>query len=310
MPTPSAPMEPIIYVNGCFVRQSEARISVLDHAVLYGDGVFDTVVAWNGAIFELDGHVDRFFRSLRAIALACPVSRGELVALLCEAVRRNGLTNAYIKWIVTRGSNGTPLMDPNGCVPNLIILVLPYIHRFDDTRLARGLKLKTAAIRRPQGQVLDPHIKSLNYLNLVMAKLEAKAAGADEALLLDVSGRLCEAPGYNVFVLHGRRLRTPSHDILEGITRATIMDLARAAGLEVDTGDLELYDAYTSDELMLCSTAGGVLPVAEVDGRRIGDGEPGPVFKMLDQGYKDLLASGARSTRIDNPTLVPTDGRR
>ncbi len=133
-----------------------------------------------------------------------------------------------------------------------------------------------AAIRRPPGQVLDPHIKSLNYLNLVMAKLEAKAAGADEALLLDINGRLCEAPGYNVFVLHGRTLRTPAHDILEGITRATVIDLARAKGLDVQVGDLELYDAHTSDELMLCSTAGGIVPAVEVDGRCVGTGEPGP----------------------------------
>jgi branched-chain amino acid aminotransferase len=299
-----ASSEPIIYVNGGFARQSEARISVLDHAVLYGDGVFDTVVAWDGGIFELDAHIDRFFRSLSAIALVCPVTRDELVHLLGEAVRRNGLHNAYIKWIVTRGSNGTPLMDPKDCVPNLIIIALPYIHRFDDARLARGLKLKTAAIRRPPGQVLDPHIKSLNYLNLVMAKLEARAAGAHEALLLDLDGHICEAPGYNVFVLHGQKLRTPAHDILEGVTRATVMDLARKAGLDVEACDLELYDAYTSDELLLCSTAGGVLPAAEIDGRQIGSGEPGPVFKMLDQAYKELLASGTRSTRID--TLSPT----
>jgi len=296
--------EPIIYVNGGFVRQSEARISVLDHAVLYGDGVFDTVVAWDGGIFELDAHIDRFFRSLSAIALVSPVTRGELVQLLCEAVRRNGLRNAYIKWILTRGSNGTPLMDPKDCVPNLIIITLPYIHRFDDVRLARGLTLKTAAIRRPPGQVLDPHIKSLNYLNLVMAKIEAKAAGAHEALLLDVNGRLCEAPGYNVFVLHGRKLRTPAHDILEGVTRATVMDLARQTGLDVEVCDLELYHAYTSDELLLCSTAGGILPVSEVDGRRIGNGAPGNVFKMLDQAYKALLASGKRSTAIDSPALT------
>ena len=306
MATPRAPAEPIIYVNGGFVPQSEARISVLDHAVLYGDGVFDTVVAWNDAIFELDAHIDRFYRSLKAIALECPVSRAELVELLCEAVRRNQLSNAYIKWIVTRGSNGTPLMDPAGCVPNLIILVLPYVRRFDDARLARGLKLKTAAIRRPPGQVLDPHVKSLNYLNLVMAKLEAKAAGADEALLLDMNGRLCEAPGYNVFVVQGRKLRTPAHDILEGVTRAVVMSLAQDLGLEVEACDLELYDAYTSDELMLCSTAGGILPAVAIDGRRIGAGEPGPVFRALDKGYQALLASGARSTPIVNPT---TSGR-
>jgi branched-chain amino acid aminotransferase len=294
----SAAREPIIYVNGEFVPQSEARISVLDHAVLYGDGVFDTVVAWNGAVFELDAHLDRFFRSLAAVSLVSPTSRGELVELLGEAIRRNGLRDAYIKWIVTRGSNGTPLMDPKGCSPNLIIIALPYIHRFDETRRATGLRLKTTAIRRPSGHVLDPHVKSLNYLNLVMAKLEARAAGADEALLLDVHGRVCEAPGYNVFILHGRCLRTPQHDILEGVTRATVIDLAKRRGIEVEACDLELYHAYTSDELMLCSTAGGILPVAEIDGRCIGGGEPGPVFRQLEAGYKTLLASGERSTRI------------
>jgi branched-chain amino acid aminotransferase len=293
-----AAAEPIIYVNGAFVPEAEARISVLDHAVLYGDGVFDTVVAWNGAIFELDAHLDRFFRSLAAGSLASPVSRSELVGLLGEALRRNGLRNAYIKWIVTRGSNGTPLMDPKGCIPNLIILALPYIHRFDETSRPRGIRLKTAAIRRPPGHVLDPRVKSLNYLNLVMAKLEARAAGADEALLLDVHGRLCEAPGYNVFVLHGRTLRTPVHDILEGITRATVMNLARKADLDVEACDLELYHAYTSDELLLCSTAGGVLPAAEIDGRRIGSGDPGPVFRALDRAYKALLVSGEKSTRL------------
>jgi len=290
--------EPIIYVNGEFVRQSEARISVLDHAVLYGDGVFDTVVAWNGAIFELDAHVDRFFRSLAAVSLVSPVERGALVKLLGEAIARNGLHNAYVKWIATRGSNGTPLMDPKDCVPNLIIIARPYIHRFDETRRSQGIRLKTAAIRRPPGHVLDAHVKSLNYLNLVMAKLEAKAAGADEALLLDVHGRVCEAPGYNVFVLHGRQLKTPRRDILEGITRSTVMDIARQRGLEVEACDLELYHAYTSDELMLCSTAGGILSAVEIDGRRIASGVPGPVFQQIDQDYKTLLASGERSTQI------------
>ena len=218
--------------------------------------------------------------------------------MLGEAITRNDLRNAYVKWIVTRGSNGTPLMDPNGCVPNLIIIALPYIHRFDDARRSQGIRLKTTAIRRPPGHVLDPHVKSLNYLNLVMAKLEAKAAGADEALLLDVHGRVCEAPGYNLFVLQGRRLKTPRHDILEGITRSTVMDIAKQRGFEVEACDLELYHAYTSDELMLCSTAGGILPATEIDGRRIGGGKPGPVFQQLDQIYKALLASGDRSTRI------------
>lgn len=288
--------EPIIYVNGEFVPQSEARISVMDHAVLYGDGVFETVVAWNGGIFRLDAHIDRFLRSCKAVGMASPVDRVALTRLLVEAVHRNALDNAYVKWILTRGSNGTPLMDPEGCVPNLIILAKPYIHRGPTG--AAGLRMKTAAIRRPSGQVLDAHIKSLNYLNFVLAKLEAKAAKVDHCLMLDLSGRICEAPGFNVFVVADGRLRTPRHDILEGVTRAAVMDLASAAGIACAADDLELYDAYTADEMFITSTAGGLIPVMELDGRIIGDGRPGPVFARLAEGYMGLLESGRESTPV------------
>lgn len=296
--------EPIIYVNGEFVPQSQARISVLDHAVLYGDGVFDTVVAWQGRVFKLDAHIDRFFRSMKAISLDPPVSRTQLRDLVVEAVRRNGLEDAYIKWIVTRGTNGKPLMDPAGCTPNLIILTHPYIHRFSDGRAVDGIRLKTAAIRRPPGHVLDAHVKSLNYLNLILAKIEAKAAGADEALLLDVHGRVCEAPGYNIFVVQAGRLFTPAHDILVGITREAVIELAAERHLSVEIRDLELYDAYTADEVFLCSTAGGLIPVREVDGRRIGDGAPGPIFNALAQGYRALLASERYGTPVYGSALV------
>lgn len=290
--------EPIIYVNGAFVPESDAKISVLDHAVLYGDGVFEAAFAWNGRVFKLDEHIDRIFRSMAAVALAPPVGRDEMRRLILEAVRRNNLRDAYIKWIVTRGSNGTPLMDPAGCVPNLIILVRPYINRATPERIAQGLRLKTVAVRRPPGQVLDPQIKSLNYLNLVLAKLEAKSAGADEALLLDMHGRICEATGTNVFFVHGRHLRTPRHDILFGITRGSLIELAREQGFTVDETDLELYDAYTADEVLICGTAGGLLPVAGIDGRVIGAGKPGPIFAALHGAYQNLIASDRYGTEI------------
>lgn len=288
--------EPILYVNGAFVPQSEAKISVMDHAVLYGDGVFDTAVAWGGQLFKLDAHIERFFRSMKAISLEPPVNRPELARLAKEAVRRNGLQHAYVKWIATRGHNGTPLMDPAGCVPNLIIITQPYIHRYADS--GSGIRVKTAAIRRPPGQVLDAHIKSLNYLNLILAKLEAKAAGVDEALLLDINGRVCEAPGYNVFAVRGSTLLTPEHDILEGITRETVFELAAQRGLRVKAGSVELYDVHTADEVFFCSTAGGLVPVREIDGRKIGDGVPGPVFTILAQAYRDLLASDRHGTPV------------
>jgi branched-chain amino acid aminotransferase len=279
--------EPIVYVNNMFVPESEARISVMDHAFLYGDGVFDTAVAWNKRVFELDAHVDRFFRSMAAIAMESPVTRGQLMNLILEALHRSELDNAYIKWIGTRGSNGTPLMDPTGCVANLVILTRPYI----DRDAPNGLRVKTVAVRRPSGHVLDPQIKSLNYLNLVLAKIEARAAGADQALMLDVSGRVCEAPGFNVFVVNSNALRTPARDILRGITREAVMGFAPQLGFSAQQCDLELYDAYTADEIFLTSTAGGLIPVVELDGRRIGDGKPGPIYRALVGVYRDALNS-------------------
>ncbi len=297
--------EPMLYVNGGFVPQSEARISVMDHAVLYGDGVFDTAVAWNGRLFKLDAHIERFFRSMKAIGLEPPLGRAELRQLTAEAVRRNQLQNAYVKWIATRGHNGTPLMDPAGCVPNLIIITQPYIHRYADGRGDAGIRVKTAAIRRPPGQVLDAHIKSLNYLNLILAKLEARAAAVDEALLLDIHGRVCEAPGYNVFAARGGALFTPDQDILEGITRETVIELAATFGLPVKAGTVELYDVHTADEVFFCSTAGGLVPVREIDGRRIGDGMPGPIFMKLAKAYRDLLASDRHGTAVYDTEPCP-----
>jgi branched-chain amino acid aminotransferase len=302
---PAAANEPVVYVNGAFVPQSQARISVLDHAVLYGDGIFETVFAWKRRIFKLEEHLDRAWRSMRAIALEPPMPRADMRALIVEAAARNGYEDAYIKWIVTRGVNGKPLMDPTGCVPNLIILVQPYLRRASEDKLRRGLALKTVAWRRPAGDVLDAQIKSLNYLNLVLAKIEAKAAGAEEALLLDAHGRLCEAAGWNILLRHGKRLRTPRHDILFGITRETVMEIAPQAGLVASEDDLTLYDAYTADEMLLCSTAGGVLPVSSIDGRPVGEGRPGPGFEALHRAYDALISSPTHGTPFGD-AVAPT----
>lgn len=290
--------EPIVYVNGGFVRESEARISVLDHAVLYGDGVFETAFAWKNRVFKLDAHIDRGFRSMAAIALEPPMDRDAMREIILEAVRLNGFENAYIKWLVTRGSNGAPLMDPAGCVPNLIVLVRPYISRASADRIAKGLRLKTVAVRRPSGEILDPQIKGLNYLNLVLAKLEAKAAGADEALLLDTRGHICEATGCNIFLRHGTCLSTPYRDILVGVTRETVLELAPSKGYQTAERDLQLYDAYTAEEVFICSTAGGLLPVVEIDGRQIGDGVPGDAHRELASAYDALISSDTFATPV------------
>lgn len=288
MTEPDPDAERLCWLDGAFVPEARAAVPVLDHAVLYGDGVFDTVVAWKGRLFRLDDHVDRLFRSMAAVAIEPPEDRARLRQLTAATVARNRLDDAYVKWIVTRGSNGRPLMDPAGCRSTLIIIARPYIHRAPADPEA-ALTLKTVAIRRPSGEVLDPRVKSLNYLNLVQAKLEARAAKADEALMLDLRGQVCEAPGYNVFVVRGGRLATPRRDVLAGITRDSVLRLARAEGLEAEEGDVELYDVYTADEVFLTSTAGGLVPVGTVDGRRIGDGRPGPVFRRMAEGYLRML---------------------
>lgn len=294
----NAMKEPIVFVNGEYVPQSQAKVSVFDHVVLYGDGVFETAVAWDGSIYKLEAHLSRLFRSLAAISLALPYSRDEIRDIVIETVRRNELRNAYIKLLVTRGSNGEPLLDTTGCVAGVICFARPYLYMASPEKVRNGLRVKTAAIRRPPAQVLDPHIKSLNYLNLVLAKLEAKAANADEALLLDIRGNVCEAPGYNVFTVDGNRLRTPWQDILEGITRETVMEIAKDAGHIVEEATIELYDVYTADEVFFCSTAGGILPVIEVDGRVIGDGTPGPVFELVRSSYEGLLQARADGTAV------------
>jgi len=290
--------ERIVYVNGEFVPESQARISILDHAVLYGDGVFETVVAWQGRIFKLEEHLDRLFRSLAAIKLEPPHSRYELRELVLETVRRNALQEAYIKFIITRGTNDLPLLDPTGCIPGCIIFARPYLYMTSAENVRKGIHVKTAAVRRPPAEALPPQIKSLNYLNLVLARLEAQAAGADEALLLDTHGHVCEAPGYNVFSVHGNRLLTPHEDILEGITRETIFELAAEFGFQTAESTVELYHLYTADEVLFCSTAGGILPVIEIDGRRVGTGLPGSVFERLVTAYYELLASDRHGTSV------------
>ena len=297
--------EPIIYVNGQYLPESEAKISVLDHVVLYGDGAFETAVARNGQVFKLDAHLDRLYRSLAALALSAPHDRDALHEVVLETVRRNQIEDAYIKILITRGSNGTPLLDPVDCEPGCVVLVRPYLYMTSGDRVRNGLRLKTVAVRRPPAEVLDPRIKSLNYLNLVLAKIEARAAAADEALLLDIRGHVCEAPGYNIFAVREHQLRTPWEDILQGITRETVIELADEMGLAAEETTLELYDLYVADEVFLCSTAGGILPVREIDGRPVGNGQPGPVFERIRDRYEELLAAGTASTPVGG---VPTAG--
>ena len=297
-PEPGSDRQDIAYINGEFVPLHEARISILDHAVLYGDGVFETLMAWNGRVFKLEEHMRRLSRSLAFVGIELPIPISQLQEVIVETVRRNELREAYIKCVVTRGENGLPLLDPSGCKPSVIVLAVPYLSMAPADRVQRGLRVKTTAIRRPRSDMLNAHVKSLNYLNLILARMEAKAAGADEALLLDAGGHVCEAPGYNVFVYFDGALRTPREDILDGVTRSTVMDLARDMELTALVEDLDLYHLYNADEVIFSSTAGGLLAVVSIDGHVIGSGTPGSVYAGLRNAYTELVSSATDGTEV------------
>jgi branched-chain amino acid aminotransferase len=284
-----SPSEPILYVNGDFLPASQAKVSVFDHAVLYGDGVFDTMVASNDRIFHFEKHVDRLFESAHAIKLEIPIAREKLSDLIQETYRRNNLDLAYVKVVVTRGVGPTPLMSPVGCVPSVIIFAVPYLRLSKTEEPDGGISMITSSLRRVPSEAVNARIKSCNYLNHVLMRIEATDRGADEALELDMEGYVCEAPGYNVFVVKRGSLITPRDNILRGITRQTVIDLCNEFGYPVTEGRVETFDIYNADEAFLTSTAGGIIPIASLDGRTVGSGRRGPVTRAIAEAYNDLI---------------------
>jgi branched-chain amino acid aminotransferase len=296
--TLAPPRTGVVYVNGEFLPADQAAVSVFDHGLLYGDGVFDTMFATYGFIFKLRQHLERFRRSLRAVRLDLPIPFEGLEDVIVETVARNGLRDAYIKIVATRGVSPEPLLDPRNCTPTLIVFARPYLSLAGAGKKETGLSTKLTTTQRIGHLALDSRIKSLDYLNLVLAKLEAVSAGADEALLLDDQGLVCEAPGYNLFIARDGGLVTPSRSILEGVTRETVIELAAELGIPVAQGPLAPYDLFTADEAFLTSTAAGLIPVTRVDAAPVGDGRPGPLFRQLDAGYDALQRSGRHGTPI------------
>ena len=287
-----------VYVGGQYVPENEARISVFDHVVLYGDAVFDTACAWGGKVFKLDEHVDRLFESAHALKIEVPLDKEGVREVVLELMRRNKLENAYIKIIVTRGVGRMPLLSPYHCRPNLIAFAIPYISLIDSKVQEEGLRAGISSMRRIPSESLDAKIKCCNYLNHILMRMEANEAGLDEAIELDIGGYVAEAPGYNVFIVKQDVLYTPGENILVGLTRQTVMELAAAEGMETVVGRLTAFDLYNADEIFLTSTAGGIFAVREVDGRAIGSGGPGPITQLLNQKYMELLESGLQSTPV------------
>ncbi|MFM7035405.1 MAG: branched-chain-amino-acid transaminase [Planctomycetia bacterium] len=283
-------MPRIIFMNDRLVPEDEARVSVFDHGLLYGDGVFEGLRSYSGRVFRLDAHIDRLWDSARAICLEIPLSKEAVAKAVNDTLAANTLTDGYIRLVVTRGA-GSLGLDPNRTKNPQVIVIADTIALYPAEYYEKGLRIVTAATQRVQSAALSPRIKSLNYLNNIMAKLEGLRAGCIEALMLNHKGEVAECTGDNVFVVRSGTLLTPPPDagILEGITRNAVMELARKAGIDCREATLTRHDLYTADECFLTGTAAEVIPVVDIDGRTIGSGTPGPITARLTKDFHALV---------------------
>ena len=296
---PKRPPEYIIYMNGRFVPQGEAMISVLDHGFMYGDGCFDAYCGKNGFIFMLEEHTDRLYRSIHALKLPVTLTKEEMNRAIVECVRRNGLLDFYIKVIVSRGASPEPVLDPRKCVePMVVIYARQLMHERDPKKVSGGIRLKISAFRRIPHDSLEPKIKTCNYLNHVLPKLEAWEAGYDDALMVDARGYVSEAAGYNIFAVTKGGLITPVNNILEGITRKAVEDIAKQLGIPVQEGFFTPFDFYAADEVFLTNTVSGITPVTQMDFWKIGSGETGPITTKIQSRYYQMLETGEHGTPV------------
>jgi branched-chain amino acid aminotransferase len=281
-----------IYIGGKLYDKADAKISVYDHGLLYGDGVFEGIRAYSGRVFRLKQHVDRLYDSARSIHLQIPIPREDMASAIVDTVKVNKLTDAYIRVIVTRGA-GSLGLDPRKTSDPQVIIIADAISLYPAELYDHGLKIITAGTMRNHPSALNPRIKSLNYLNNILAKIEGTNAGCLEALMLNFKGEVAECTGDNIFVVRRGVIVTPPLDagILEGITRDAVIELAREAGHEVFERTMDRHDVYTADECFLTGTAAEVIPVVECDGRAIGSGKPGPVTRDLRERFHTLVRS-------------------
>lgn len=278
----------LIYINGKFVPAEEAKVSVFDHGFLYGDGVFEGIRAYGGRVFRLKEHVKRLYDSAQAILLCIPMSQEEMGNIILETLRKNNLKDAYIRPIVTRGIGDLGL-DPNKCCASTVIVMAVEWGAMYGNLYEVGLTAVTVTVRRNSPDSLPPNTKSLNYLNNIMAKIEANIKGGNEAIILDAQGRISEGSGDNIFVIKDNRILTPyTINNLKGITREAVMEQALAKGYNLMERDLGLFDLYTADEVFVTGTAAEVAPVTKVDGRVVGNGKPGPITKDLIAAFREL----------------------
>ncbi|MGE5542889.1 MAG: branched-chain-amino-acid transaminase [Bacillota bacterium] len=285
-------MPRMIYLDGQIVPETEAKVSVFDHGVLYGDGVFEGICGYNGRVFRLTQHLDRLYESARSIMLDIPIGWSEMERAVVDTVRANGLRDCYIRLVVTRGPGDLGL-DPRRCPRPTVFIIADAITLFPAELYEKGLAVMSVSTRRTAPDALSPRVKSLNYLNNIMAKMIANTAGIPEVLMLNAQGYVVEGTGDNVFIVRKGILITPPLHLgpLEGITRNAVMELARSMGIAVVEDAFALHDVYVADECFLTGTAAEVIPVVNADGRRIGSGSPGPITNRLVEAFRDLANS-------------------
>jgi len=278
-----------IYIDGNFHDQAEAKISVFDHGLLYGDGVFEGIRFYNDRVFRLEEHIDRLWDSARAIALDIPMSKSELVAATLETIRQNDLHDGYVRLIVTRGV-GSLGLSPDTCRRPSIIIIAATIALYPEELYQKGLTMVTCSTRRTPPAALSPRVKSLNYLSNILGKLEAQNAGAGEGLMLNEQGYVSECTGDNIFIVKKGEISTPhlSSGILAGVTRAVVFELAEKLSIRAVERELIRHDIYTADECFLTGTAAEVIPAVQLDRRLIGNGQPGPITLQLIESFREL----------------------
>jgi branched-chain amino acid aminotransferase len=281
-----------VFIDGKYYDESKAMVSVFDHGLLYGDGVFEGIRAYNGRVFKLKEHIDRLFYSAKAILLQIPMSHAELIQATVDACRKNKLRDGYIRLVVTRGI-GTLGLNPRSCKKPSVIIIAGKIQVYPPELYAKGMDIVTVPTTRNLHSAVNPAIKSLNYLNNILAKIEANNAGVEEAVMLNSEGYVAECTADNLFIVKNGALSTPplSAGALYGITRGTVMDLAANAGMKVSEPNLTRYDLFNADECFLTGTGAEIMPVVKIDGRVIGNGKPGVWTKKLVKNYHALTNS-------------------
>jgi branched-chain amino acid aminotransferase len=281
-----------IYIDGEFYSEADAKVSVFDHGLLYGDGIFEGIRFYNGRVFRLEEHLERLWDSARSICLEIPMSQRAMGEALLETIRKNDLRDGYIRLIVTRGVGNLGL-NPEQCKQPSVIIIVAQVSLYSESVYRNGLSVVTCATRRTNPSALNPAVKSLNYLNNVMARIEANLAGADEALMLNDEGNVAECTADNVFVIKHGQIFTPpiTAGALRGITRAVVFEIAGELGIKISETDITRHDVFIADECFLTGTAAEIIPVVKADGRPIRNGKPGPITLRMIARFREITRS-------------------